>query len=301
MPGPFDLRDERAYEAWRVAKLAARPRGLEELLVEIADPDAPGEDALEAVRRACARANAALVRFPAPVSKETLRAFAARLGLRRLDHNPYADEDAVTSLRVRGPVGPGAYIPYTDRPLSWHTDGYYNVGTACVRGFVLHCVRPAAEGGESLLLDHELAYIDLRDEDPRLVAALMAPDAMTIPPNEDPRARRGARTGPVISVDGTGRLHLRYTARARNVVWKDDPWVRAAAERLRTLPERRPEWVLRRRLEAGETLVTNNVLHARTGFRDAPGRERLLYRARYHDAVVTPRATREESERAVAQ
>jgi len=32
--------------------------------------------------------------------------------------------------------------------------------------------------------------------------------------------------------------------------------------------------------------VCNNVLHARTAFRDAPGDRRLLYRARYYDRVA---------------
>lgn len=285
MPGPFDPRDEKAYHEWRRRKLAARPRSLEALAVEVPDPRRPGP-ALGAVRAACARANACLVRFPRPLGKAELRAFAALLGLRRLDRNPCADEDAVTSLRVREGGPHRGYIPYSDRPLSWHTDGYYNPPERTVRAFVLHCVRPAAEGGESLLMDHELAYIDLRDEDPALVEALMAPDAMTIPPNEAPEAARGACAGPVLWVED-GRLRLRYTARARNVVWKDDPLVRAAAERLRTLPERRPEWVLRRRLRPGETLVTNNVLHARTGFRDGADGGRLLYRARYHDPIDT--------------
>ncbi len=302
MSGPFDLQDEAAYAAWRARKLAARPRRLEELAVTVDDPRDPGEAALEAVRAACARANLALVRFPRPLGKDELRDFAARLGLCRLDHNPCADEDAVTSLRVREDGPHRGYIPYSDRPLSWHTDGYYNAPERRVRAFVLHCVRPAAEGGESLVLDHELAYIDLRDADPALVEALMAPDAMTIPPNEAPEAARAARTGPVFWVDPvSGRLQLRYTARGRNIVWKADAWVQAAVERLRTLPERRPDWVLRHRLAPGETLVANNVLHARTGFRDGPGGGRLLYRARYHDAVAAPRGAKEDRKRAVAQ
>jgi len=32
--------------------------------------------------------------------------------------------------------------------------------------------------------------------------------------------------------------------------------------------------------------VCNNVLHARTAFRDAPQHRRLLYRARYYDRVA---------------
>ena len=45
-------------------------------------------------------------------------------------------------------------------------------------------------------------------------------------------------------------------------------------------------YVLRLRLEPGMGIVCNNVLHARTGFRDAPQHRRLLYRARYYDRVA---------------
>jgi hypothetical protein len=31
---------------------------------------------------------------------------------------------------------------------------------------ILHCMRAAAEGGVNRLLDHEIAYIALRDHDP---------------------------------------------------------------------------------------------------------------------------------------
>jgi alpha-ketoglutarate-dependent taurine dioxygenase len=46
-------------------------------------------------------------------------------------------------------------------------------------------------------------------------------------------------------------------------------------------------YVLRLRLEPGMGIVCNNVLHARSAFRDAPQHRRLLYRARYYDRVPT--------------
>jgi hypothetical protein len=41
-----------------------------------------------------------------------------------------------------------------------------------VRGLILHCVQSAATGGENQLLDHEIAYILLRDENPDHIRAL---------------------------------------------------------------------------------------------------------------------------------
>ncbi len=57
---------------------------------------------------------------------------------------------------------------------------------------VLHCVTSAASGGANALLDHEIAYLLLRDADPAFVAALMQPDAMTIPARRDDEWRRPA-------------------------------------------------------------------------------------------------------------
>ena len=61
------------------------------------------------------------------------------------------------------------YIPYTNRPLNWHTDGYYNRPEEQVRGIVMHCAAESASGGENLFLDQEIAYILLRDADSRFI------------------------------------------------------------------------------------------------------------------------------------
>ncbi len=130
----------------------------------------------------------------------------------------------------------------------------------------------------------------LRDEDPAYVAALSHARAMTIPANEAGGERiRAAVTGPVFSVDAqTGTLHMRYTARARNVEWRDEPLTREAAAFLLDVLSGDSPYVFRHRLAPGQGLVCNNVLHARAGFRDAPapGKRRLVYRARYHDRIA---------------
>jgi hypothetical protein len=184
--------------------------------------------------------------------------------------------------------GRGGFIPYTDRPLKWHTDGYYHPHEHRIRAMLLHCVRPARSGGVNALLDHELVYIALRDASPRWVQALMAPDAMTIPAREDAEGvARAAQAGPVFSVDPVdGALHMRYTSRTRSIVWKDDAaTLKAVAFLERLLNDDNPD-VLRLRLEAGMGLVANNVLHDRSAFVDDPAHPRLLYRARYLDRVA---------------
>lgn len=91
---------------------------------------------------------------------------AIELGLNKLDDNLCADEDSITSLQVVETARHTSYIPYTNKRLSWHTDGYYNPPERQIRGMLLHCVENAMAGGENQLLDHEWAYIHLRDENP---------------------------------------------------------------------------------------------------------------------------------------
>ena len=208
------------------------------------------------------------------------------MGLAHLDGNLRADEDDITSLQVTEQAG-NQYIPYTNRPLSWHTDGYYNLPQHQVRAFILHCVQPAADGGENSLIDHELLYIRLRDENPVLVATLMHPQAMTIPPNvEEGLEIRGACTGPVFSVDtGTGSLHMRYSARKHNIEWRDDELTRQAATLITELLDN-GDLAYTYRLAAGEGVICNNVLHRRNGFSDSDEQARLMYRARYYDRIA---------------
>jgi alpha-ketoglutarate-dependent taurine dioxygenase len=288
---PFDLDRPQAYLRWREAKLARYPRRAEDLVVEVRDPRDLSAGEAAQIRRLCAAANMAVYASPlaGAADKDIPRRLGARLGLARLQANPLADEDGITSLEVAEAKSARGYIPYTRRRLLWHTDGYYNPPASRIRAFLLHCVRPAAAGGENRLLDPEIAYILLRDADPRYVAALSAPDAMTIPANEeDPAAQRGAQAGPVFSDEG-GVLHMRYTARTRSIVWQPDEATQAAVRHLRQILDSGSPYVFRLRLAGGQGLVCNNVLHDRSEFTDpsgAPGAGRLVYRARYAERIA---------------
>jgi alpha-ketoglutarate-dependent taurine dioxygenase len=287
---PFELARPQAYLRWRERKLARYPRRAEDLVVEVRDPRNPSDSEAGELRRLCAVANMAVYASPRAglADKDLPRRLGARLGLRRLHANPLADEDGISSLEVTPEKSGRGYIPYSNQRLLWHTDGYYYGPEQRIRAFVLHCVRPAAAGGENRLLDPEIAYILLRDADPRYVDALSAPDAMTIPANEeDPAAQRGAQAGPVFSCDG-GALHMRYTARTRSIAWRPDEVTQAAVRRLREILDSDSPWIFRLRLEGGQGLVCNNVLHDRSAFTDdpAPTRGRLVYRARYFDRVA---------------
>ncbi len=290
--GPFDLAEQEAYRRWRDWKIASRYPRVSDLLVEISSYETPAVAECAAIRERCQRANMAIYAGPvqeAGAARKWVAALGASLGLHRLDRNLCAEEDGISALEVRAGEGAGEYIPYTDRPLSWHTDGYYNSADEQVRGVILHCVRSASDGGGNGLMDPDIAYIRLRDEDPAYIKALMHPQAMTIPANTMGGTEiRPARIGPVFSVDErTGALHMRFSARKVNVVWRDDAATRAAVAFLNALLAADGGDILHWRLEPGQGYISNNVLHNRAAFGDTqdPESGRLVYRARYYDRI----------------
>ena len=290
MSSPFDLADDTAYRAWRDAKLAAYPRSVDELVVPLADPRHLTTDEIEDLGLRCARANMAIYSAPhLPAGDKSIpKQLGQQLGLTRLEGNYLADEDGLSSITPAGEEGGarGDFIPYTHKPINWHTDGYYNTLDRRILGMTLHCAQDAEAGGENALLDHEIAYIQLRDANPDYIAALMQPDAMTIPARMDEdNVARPDQSGPVFAVDPVqGFLYMRYTARTRSIVWKDDAVTQAAVKALADILAN-SEYILTARLRPGMGLICNNVLHTRSGFSDSPEHRRLLYRGRYYDRL----------------
>ena len=285
---PFDLDQPLAYQRWRDAKRASHPTQARELVVNVADPRALSDAEAQALRQRCAISNMAIYRSALTTEDKNIPLqLAHQLGLHRLDGNWLADEDGVSQIQVADQSEKTAFIPYTNRAIKWHTDGYYHPQSRHIRAMVLHCVRSALAGGENALMDHEMAYIAVREANPDWVRALMAPDAMTIPERlDDDGVARAEQSGPVFSVDPEdGMLHMRYTARTRSVVWKADAPTRAAAAFLQRLLDSAGPHMFRLRLEPGMGLVCNNVLHDRAGFVDEARQPRLLYRARYLDRI----------------
>ena len=293
---PFDLRDDRSYAAWREQKLAQYPQSLAEIMVDIENPHQLNAAESAAIRRACQRANMAIYTIRgatvsrANADKSLVADLGHHFGLESLDTNLYADDDGISALQVSSEKRQFEYIPYSNRPISWHTDGYYNSPEKTIRAMLLHCASPAAEGGENMIMDHEMLYLLMRDENPRYIEALMQPTVMTIPANvENGVEIRPEQSGPVFSVDAeTGHLHMRYTARSRSIEWQQDELTLAAVKCLEELLAADSPYIYRHRLQAGQGIICNNVLHKRSGFKDdeQTGQQRLFFRARYYDRVT---------------
>lgn len=287
---PFEVGNDAAYRAWRDEKLIDYPARVDELVVDVSDPRALTSAEKAAILARVRKTNMALYASKVrDADKNILRLLGGQFGLLRLDQNMLADDDGITQVRVAD-ANTGAaqhYIPYTNRPLNWHTDGYYNSPARRIQAMLLHCVCDGVSGGENAFMDPEMAYLLLRDENPGYVRALMRPDAMTIPAREDDDGvARGAQSGPVFAIDPhSGALHMRYTARTRSIEWRQDASTQAAVATLAQLLNSGSPYIFRMALKPGMGILSNNVLHDRAGFADDATHRRLLYRARYLDSV----------------
>ncbi|MDD4911859.1 MAG: TauD/TfdA family dioxygenase [Sideroxydans sp.] len=289
MSSPFDLEDTDTYLRWREHRLTHAIVASNELIVEVADPLHVTQAERAALLNRCQRSNMAIYASHVEMDEIMLRAFGEQFGLFDLDANWLADKYGISRITVSNPDNQRqTYIPYTDRAIKWHTDGYYNPPARQIRGMVLHCVRNAGTGGENRVMDHEIAYILLRDANPDFIRALSAPDVMTIPARVDEfDGVREAQTGPVFSIDAQGNLHMRYTARTRSIEWKQDALTLAAVAALENILDANSPHIHQLKMESGMGLLCSNVLHDRSSFTDDPTNPRLLFRARYLNRVVT--------------
>ncbi len=288
---PYLLKEAQDYEVWREQKLNCYPKCEKELIIELNNHIKIVDWDINALQSICSKANFVIYRCTniEQNDREVVNSIAQQLGLHHLDANLCADEDRISVITDTG-EDKSAYIPYSNNALNWHTDGYYNSNQQRIHAFLMHCVRPAKTGGENSYLDPEIAYILLRDENPDYVSALMHDDVMMIPANEiNGKPIRPAQTGPVFYVDADSQaLCMRYTARKRNIVWKQDKTVQHALAFLHEVLQDN-QYIFRYSLKAGEGVICNNVLHNRTAFEDYQdeSKKRMLYRGRFYNRVAS--------------
>ncbi len=289
----FDLTNDVAYQKWRQHKLSNYPASANDLLVTVKNLNFLSAIEITEIKNCLDKFNMAVYSLENTqnITAIELCQFAAQLGLYSIDGNLCSGEENVSTVKVVQSGRNKGYIPYTNKAISWHTDGYYNSPDKTVRSFVLHCSQAATSGGDNNLIDPEVVYILLRDENPNFISALMANDVMTIPENIENSVKiRGRQTGPVFSIDSvSGKLHMRYTARTRSIEWTQSIIVQQAVNAIKALFDTKSSrYIFKYKLTAGQGLLCNNVLHNRTAFDDtsATGNRELL-RARYYDRIAS--------------
>lgn len=287
---PFLPENESAYQAWRTDKLKNYPTTIDAITIDLNALDDFCVQQRQAIFDLCAKTNLVIYRVAKQPDKEAISDFAFLLGLHRFDANLCADNDSISSICVHADSDlHKQYIPYSNKALSWHTDGYYNKPDQLINAFLMHCAQPAQSGGLNQFLDPEILYILLRDDNPDSIAALFETDVMTIPKNsQNGKDIRAAQSGPVFSIDsGSHSLHMRYTARKRNIEWKQDSRVLYAVRKIEEILLSNIEYSFNYTPVVGQGVLANNVLHNRSEFIDqaGTGKGRLIYRARFYDRI----------------
>ena len=288
----FDLNNLEAYAAWRRSKLANSPRAGAMPVLKVGDLSQPTEPEKKEILAQLGESNFAIYQAEHYSADETevgaeLRRFTDAFGLRVAEAHRSAGNNGVVALKVSMAEHQRGFIPYSRKAMNWHTDGYYNSEADTIRAFVLHCVRQADIGGQSQIIDNEIAYIRLRDASPEAVALLMDPAAMTIPESpESDGTVRPVSIGPVFFIED-GKLIMRYTARTRSISWKDEATQKAAAL-LQELLESERDYLHTLTLQPGQGILNNNTLHNRTAFdpdADTGSSQRMLYRVRFNNRL----------------
>ncbi len=289
--GHLDLNDETAYLQWVEEKQAAyENRKLNDfpLIVDIQNDGSIDASALNIIGEHIRAYNFALYRMVGEIDNhlEAVKHIGQQMGLQELDKNLCAREDRTTKLTVQDNGRAHQYIPYSNKAIGWHTDGYYNPMHQRVLAMVLHCEQPAAEGGENQLLDPDMLYIHLRNQNPAFIRALSQPQVMCIPENiEDGVLIRPQTCSAVFLQEQDHALAMRYSKRKRNIIWAEDALTREALACLEEYLESESPYHIRYRLKAGEGVINNNVLHTRTAFIDSSDSKRVFYRARYYNRI----------------
>jgi hypothetical protein len=289
----FSLKNQESYQRWKEKKLSAYPMDLDDLVVEVNNPASLTTAEKQQLQIVLDKTNMVIYNTHSSnqsddfeENKRRVRKLGEQFGITHLDHNECADNDAITALQISKDNLHKQYIPYSNKPINWHTDGYYNRLEEQIYSLILHCVRPAENGGENKLLDPEIVYIQLRDINPLYIEALMDTDAMMIPKNViNGELIRPDRSGPVFMFDDTDHLHMRYSARKRNVVWKDDSITKEAESALREVMQSECLCQFQGKLQPGQGLLCRNILHTREGFDQPNYSNRLLFRGRYFDKL----------------
>jgi len=286
----FDLSDEAAYQRWRTNKLAAYPLKSNLLLVPINDYTKLTQAEINTILHRCRVLNFAIYRLEnkSPCNGQVAIKIAKQLGFQVSDRHLCADQVGLSEITVSEKKVPGEYIPYTNKFINWHTDGYYNAADKQINSMILHCGQQAKIGGDNNFFDHEILYILLRDENPDYIDVLMQNDVMTIPENrQDGQLLREAQTGPVFRLFPWG-LHMRYTARTRSIQWKSDSLVKKAVDRIQEILNTDSIYKIHHRFAPGEGVVSHNILHMRDAFEDYESRamQRLIYRIRFYQRLI---------------
>ena len=255
---------------WAEEKEKNIPQNSDGILVNIHDINNVKTSEIAKIKETIYKYNSCIYSSKIALKSNTnLLKFVELVGMRTYDCNNIDSNEISTITPLQN--SKINYIPYTDKPLNWHTDGYYDKKS--IFSWLLHCVNPATQGGENYLLDHELVLREylLRNDD---INNLMAEDALTIPASKD-TSRPEISTYIFSFKNKYKRLHMRFSMRKDNIGTsaKASPAIIKLKE---IIEDDCAKYSLTYKLQKNEGIITNNILHGRKAFKDDKVKRKLL-------------------------
>ena len=255
---------------WAEEKERDIPHNIDGIIVNIHDINNVKISEIAKIKETINKCNSCIYSSKIALKSNTnLLKFVESVGMRTYDRNNIESNEISTITPLES--NKINYIPYTNKSLNWHTDGYYDKKS--IFSWLLHCVHPATHGGENYLLDHELALREyvLRYDD---VNNLMSEDALTIPESKD--TSRSEISTYIFSIKNQyKKLHMRFSMRKDNI--GTSPKAGDAVTKLKEIIENDcAKYSLTYKLQKNEGIITNNILHGRRAFKDDKVKRKLL-------------------------
>jgi len=267
------------YKQWAEEKLESFTPKIDDLMVEITNPLNLTKSEKSRIKTLIKNYNMAFYNISRKFrdTGKSLLSLSQEIGLGDYELDSKSYENGLTPIKASSKEKiEDEYIPYTNKSLNWHTDGYYNDNNKPIFSWLLHCENPSDEGGENKYMDHEIAYI-LFNQKYENLCTLMKDTTYTIPENK--KNKRSDVTGYVFSFNNKyNKLHMKFTMRTNNIFWDSESL--SAINNLKSLINNSVDYHLRHKLIEGQGVITNNVIHMRSSFTISKNKNRLLYRLR---------------------
>lgn len=255
---------------WAAQKENNIPKNINEISVEIKDINRATKNEISKIKSTLDKFNSCLYRSNRDLeSNSCLLDFAKAVGMKTFDCNNIEANEISTISSIKNENV--QYIPYTNKALNWHTDGYYDKKP--LFSWLLHCINPADDGGENYLLDHELAmreYVLSYDD----IEVLMNKRAITIP--ESQGSNRSELSTYIFSFDNDyEKLHMRFSMRKENIKMSDNTFT-AMSKLTDVIENNCSKYSINYKLSKNEGILSNNILHGRNSFKDDKVQRKLL-------------------------
>jgi hypothetical protein len=264
---------------WSAKKDLNIPSNINDLKVSISDINHVSKAEISQIKQKLTKFNCCIYASGTDLDDNSkIMRFAQSLGMRTFDsHN--IDDSAISTISANKDENNMRYIPYTNKGLNWHTDGYYD--SKPIFSWLLHCIEPALSGGENFLLDHELAireYILKYDD----IIYLTNNETFSIPTDEV--AKREITSNYVCDMNNEyKKLHMNFSMRKENIIVNKDS-ESAMSKLIKIIKEDCKKYHLTYKLSKSEGIVSNNILHGRNAFKDGRVMRKIL-RIRSHERL----------------